>query len=142
MIIFKLFDSQNVSYFHKLKTDHTFASSHPLAHGGACNVIFSFCSVICHEHNVILNFLLLLSFTVPSGVIIGLSLVIRSMLSDIHVCDVATVWRLRSSTPSLPTHFPWITHFTSSHPPSLIVCPKNESLRRTTNPSCCMFVLS
>ena len=64
------------------------------------------------------------SFTVPSGVMISrpyrtsnqsfpfiaicVSLVIRS-ISDafIHpLCDVATVWRLWSSTPSLPAHFP------------------------------------
>ena len=35
--------------------------------------------------------------------------------------------------PSLPIHLPCITHFTSSHAPSLIVWPKKESLQRTTN---------
>ena len=41
--------------------------------------------------------------------------------------------------PSLrfPFTFPWIAHFTSSHPPSVIVWPKKESLRRTTIPRSC-----
>ena len=52
------------------------------------------------------------------------SLVIRSMLSLIHfvmllLYDVFGLPRLR-----FPLTFPWITHFTSSHPPSLIVRPK------------------
>ena len=56
-------------------------------------------------------------------------LVIRSMLSDIHfvmllLCDVFVLPRLR-----FPLTFPRITHFTSSHPPSLMVCPKKESLQ-------------
>ena len=54
-------------------------------------------------------------------------------------CDVASAWcliRLRSSTPSFPMHFPlYHTLFHSSHPPSLIMWPKKESLRRTI-PSC------
>ena len=41
-----------------------------------------------------------------------------------------------------PLTFPWITQFTSSHPPSLMVCPKKESLRRATNPRSCLVVPS
>ena len=41
-----------------------------------------------------------------------------------------------------PLTFPWITHFNSSHTPSLMVCPKKESLRRTTNSRSCLVVLS
>ena len=40
-----------------------------------------------------------------------------------------------------PLTFPWITHSTSSLPPSLIVCPMKESLRCTTNPRSCLVVL-
>ena len=47
-----------------------------------------------------------------------------------------------SSTPSLPTHLPWIIHVTSSHPPTLIVCTKKESFRSTTHPRRCLVVLS
>ena len=70
------------------------------------------------------------------------SLVICSMISDIHsvmllLYDVIGLPRLR-----FPLTFPWITHFTSSHPPSLIVYPKKESLRRTKNPRSCLVVLS
>ena len=66
------------------------------------------------------------------------SLVIRSMLSDfvMLLSDVFGLPRLR-----FPLTFPWITHFTSSRPPSLIVCPRKESLRRTTNPGSCLAVL-
>ena len=101
----------------------------------------------------------ILSFTVPSGVMISrpchtyivsifsiqrdqcfLRDLIRSVLSDVHfvmllLYDVFGLPRLR-----FPLTFPWITHFTSSHPPSLMVCPKKESLRRTTNPRSCLVV--
>ena len=65
-----------------------------------------------------------------------------SMFPPIHfpmlpLCDVFGLPRLR-----FPLTFPWITHFTSSHPPSRIVCPKKESLRHTTNPRSCLVVLS
>ena len=70
------------------------------------------------------------------------SLVIRSMLSNIHVMmllryDVFDLPRL-----CFPFTFPWITHLSSSHPPSLIMCTEKESLRRTTNPRSCLVVLS
>ena len=38
-----------------------------------------------------------------------------------------------------PFTFPCIIHFTSSHPPSLIVWPNKESLRRAPNPNSCVF---
>ena len=65
-------------------------------------------------------------------------LVIRPVLSDIYfvmllLYEVFGLPRLR-----FPLTFPWITHFTSSHPPSLMVCPKKERLRRTTNPRSCL----
>ena len=72
----------------------------------------------------------------------SVSLVVRSVLTDVHfvmllLYDVFGLPRLR-----FPLTFPWITHFTSSHPPSLMVCPKKESLRRTTNPRSCLVVPS
>ena len=71
------------------------------------------------------------------------SRVIRSMLSSIQfILRVATVGCVMSSTSSLPTHVPHITHFSSSHPPSLIVCPRKESWRHTTYPRSCLVVLS
>ena len=43
--------------------------------------------------------------------------------------------RLRCSRPSFHMNFPlYHALYYSSHPPSLIVWPKKESLRRTTNP--------
>ena len=68
------------------------------------------------------------------------SLVIHSVLTDVHfvmllLYDVFGLPRLR-----FPLTFPWITHFTSSHPPSLMVCLKKVSLRRTTNPRSCLVV--
>ena len=59
--------------------------------------------------------------------------VIGSILRRIHfelllLDEVFILPRLR-----FPLTFPWITHFTSSHPPSLIGCPKKDSLRRSAN---------
>ena len=70
------------------------------------------------------------------------SLVIRSMFAYIHfvmlvLYDVFGLPRLR-----FPLTFPWITYFTSSHPPCLIVCPKKESMRYTTTPRSCLVVLN
>ena len=67
---------------------------------------------------------------------------IYSILPPIHfvmllLYDVFGLLCLR-----FPLTFPWITQFTSSHQPSLIVCPKKESLRRTTNTRSCLVVLS
>ena len=70
------------------------------------------------------------------------SRVICSLLPTIHfvmllLCDVLGFPRRR-----VPLTFPCITHFTGSHPPSLIAWPKKESLRRATNPRSCLVVLS
>ena len=98
------------------------------------------------------------SFAVPSGVMISRpcrtsyqsspSSAIPCFPRDsLHVfrhpfCDVTAVWRLWSSAPSLPTHFPLDhTHLTSWHPLSLIVCPTKESLGRATNPRSCWWCL-
>ena len=98
------------------------------------------------------------AFAVPSGVMISrraahrinilhparsrVSLVIRSMLSDIHFVMLLLYVVFGLPRLRFPLTFPWITHFTSSHPPSLMACPKKESLRRTTNPRSCLVVLS
>ena len=112
-----------------------------------CNVIKN----LSYDHKCFV-----LSFTVPPGVMISRpcrtsyhsspSSAIPCFPRDsLHVfrhplCDVTAVFGL--PRPRFPLTFPWITHFTSSHPPSLIVCPKKESLRRTTNPRSCLVVLS
>ena len=58
-------------------------------------------------------------------------------------CDVTAVWRLCSSTHSLPTYFP-LDHTLHQLAPALSdgVSKEGECFRRTTNPRSCLAVLN
>ena len=51
-------------------------------------------------------------------------------------CDVTTVWRRRSSTPSLPIHFPLaVTHTSPAHTRRLWLCGQEEAYFAAHNTS-------